>query len=333
MSRVTRSKRKLEDQQVLVTEELIPRVLQPPSTPKKRARSSNSLALPLKKIYFEDVLRLSNPQPYVGTLPEDFTGTHDPGFVTGCHHVLSVDPSLYPVIIHQAFPAFKRHPKVHSVEAFWYLLVTAVLGQQVSGASARLVEAKFRALFGEEKPNASRTCEFSDEVLRLAGLSRQKAAYIRHISEVYATPGHPLTDLSFYETASPDEVTTALVGLKGIGVWLAKMFEIFTLNRLSVFADDDLGVARGMARYIAHRPEELERAKSIVSLDEAKRNCLKRKAKFATKDSKRDWVPIHDVYCREIAAKFHPYETVFMMVLWRLSLTNTEVLDASRYDL
>ncbi len=39
-----------------------------------------------------------------------------------------------------------------------------------------------------------------------------------------------------------EEVIEALIQVKGIGVWTAQMFLIFSLGRLDVFPHDDLGV-------------------------------------------------------------------------------------------
>ena len=39
-----------------------------------------------------------------------------------------------------------------------------------------------------------------------------------------------------------DEVIQSLIQVKGIGVWTAQMFLIFSLGRLDVFPHDDLGV-------------------------------------------------------------------------------------------
>jgi len=45
---------------------------------------------------------------------------------------------------------------------------------------------------------------------------------------------------------SDDEVIAELTAIKGIGVWTAQMFLMFTLLRPDVFAPDDIGLQRAM---------------------------------------------------------------------------------------
>lgn len=100
------------------------------------------------------------------------------------------------------------------------------------------------------------------------------------------------------------------------------------IEEMDVFAEDDLGIARGMARYLNKRPELLKQIKQECMNDEESQLLLKRKLKFANKtDSKRNWTPIHDAYVKYAAKRFLPYRSVFMMILWRLSSTNIDVLE------
>lgn len=324
---ITRSKRTTSE---VVTET---KVVESPVKRKKllvttTTKVTTSKLAKAPKIHIEDALRQRNPDIYTGILPEEFVNSHNAEFIEGCHHVLKQDPTLYAVTVHAPFPNYKPGEPKATVNDYWYSLIRLVMGQQVSGAAAKLVAAKFRALFPkEEGPTPQGTLKFTFDELKASGLSNQKTKYVISISEAFSDSNHPLSKIEFYQNASADELTAELIKLKGIAEWLAKMFEAFTLRRLRVFAYEDLGVARGMARYLEKRPEILNEVKQIVNDDEEKRARLKKKLKFTNgSNSKRDWVPLHDEYVCEVARKFAPYETVFMMILWRLLLTNVDVL-------
>jgi DNA-3-methyladenine glycosylase II len=47
---------------------------------------------------------------------------------------------------------------------------------------------------------------------------------------------------------SDEEVIEELVQVRGIGVWTAQMFLMFSLGRLNVFPHDDLGVRNGIRK-------------------------------------------------------------------------------------
>ena len=73
-----------------------------------------------------------------------------------------------------------------------------------------------------------------------------------------------------------------------------RMFFLFTLKNMDVFAHDDLGVVRGITRYFEVRPEILAETKQGVHLDEQRKAALQKKIKFAVTGSKRHWTPLHD---------------------------------------
>src|SRR5207253_1744364 len=75
--------------------------------------------------------------------------------------------------------------------------------------------------------------------LRAIGVSPQKAAYLLDLAERVGSGGLRLHRLA---RMSDHEVIEALIQVKGIGVWTAQMFLIFSLGRLDVFPHDDLGV-------------------------------------------------------------------------------------------
>ena len=52
-----------------------------------------------------------------------------------------------------------------------------------------------------------------------------------------------------FENLADEKIIEELVRIKGIGVWTAQMFLMFTMTRLDVFAPDDIGIQRAMKRF------------------------------------------------------------------------------------
>jgi DNA-3-methyladenine glycosylase II len=135
-------------------------------------------------------------------------------------------------------------------------LFAAIVSQQVSTAAASAIWARLEAL-GATSPEGVAAAR--DEALRQAGLSRQKIAYGREL----ATSGVDFAALR----AMPDaEVVAALVRLKGIGVWTAEIYAMFSLGRADVFAPGDLALQEA-ARLLFELPERPgEKALRAMSL-------------------------------------------------------------------
>jgi DNA-3-methyladenine glycosylase II len=111
-------------------------------------------------------------------------------------------------------------------------LLRAIIGQQVSVASARAIWARLEAA-GLTDP--AKMAVATDEDLRAIGLSRQKARYGRAL----AGAGIDFDALRSRPTA---EVVATLVAVPGIGVWTAEIYAMFALGRADVFAPGDLAL-------------------------------------------------------------------------------------------
>jgi DNA-3-methyladenine glycosylase II len=87
----------------------------------------------------------------------------------------------------------------------------------------------------------------SKESLRDAGLSGQKTKYLYALAEAFLSEPEAYENLHKLED---DEVIKRLTDIKGIGVWTAQMFLMFTLLREDVFPIGDLGIRRGMEIFL-----------------------------------------------------------------------------------
>ena len=127
---------------------------------------------------------------------------------------------------------------------YFETLVKSIVSQQLSTRAAETIFTRFGQLYpGGRIPKAELLLSSTDEELRGVGLSFQKIGYIRDLAA--RVPAGRLR-LSQLPRLSDDEVIAALTEVKGIGVWTAQMFLIFSLARLDVFPVGDLGVRKAI---------------------------------------------------------------------------------------
>ncbi|KMK67583.1 DNA-3-methyladenine glycosylase [Puniceibacterium sp. IMCC21224] len=123
-------------------------------------------------------------------------------------------------------------------------LLSAILSQQVSVASARAIWARLEAA-NCTTPDV--ILDTDDETLRGLGLSRQKARYARALAEARI-------DFVALRDCPTDEVIKRLTAVTGIGIWTAEIYAMFSLGRADVFAPGDLALQEG-ARLLFDLPE------------------------------------------------------------------------------
>ena len=124
-------------------------------------------------------------------------------------------------------------------------LAEAIVYQQLNGKAAVTIFRRFAALAGE--PIAPEgILKLSDEQLRGVGLSKQKSAYLKDLATKTAAG---LLDFSKLADLSDEEVIRHLTQVKGIGVWTAHMFLIFSLRRPNVLPTGDYGVQMAVKKH------------------------------------------------------------------------------------
>ena len=147
----------------------------------------------------------------------------------------------------EALPLCGPLPLRRETDGFGALL-RAIVGQQVSVASARAIWGRLEAL---GLTDAGAMAAASDEDLRAAGLSRQKARYGRALAQAGI-------DFNVLRGVPDADVVSALVAVPGIGVWTAEIYAMFALGRADVFAPGDLALqeAARMLFGLEARPSE-----------------------------------------------------------------------------
>jgi DNA-3-methyladenine glycosylase II len=139
-------------------------------------------------------------------------------------------------------------------------LLRAIVGQQLSTRAARSIYARVLELFGGRVPTPAELLAVEPDVLRAAGLSRAKVAYLRDLAERVESG---TLELDRFAELPDDEVSAQLLAVKGLGRWTVDMFLMFHLRRPDVVASGDLGIRRAveLAYGLPARPSiaELER--------------------------------------------------------------------------
>ena len=97
--------------------------------------------------------------------------------------------------------------------------------------------AKLEAGYGSP-PDLNKILKASDEELRLAGLSRQKAGYARSLAALVLSGELQLDGLP----ADDEEAIELLTRIKGIGRWSAEIYLLFAEGRTDVWPAGDLAV-------------------------------------------------------------------------------------------
>jgi len=137
-------------------------------------------------------------------------------------------------------------------------LIRAVVFQQLSGKAAQTIHGRVLALFAEkDHPDPEDILTASDEVLRGAGLSRQKIAALRDISQKRIEGVIP--EARALSKLGDEEIIERLTAARGVGRWTVEMYLMFTLGRPDVLPVDDLGVRKGAEKLYrrSFTPKEL----------------------------------------------------------------------------
>lgn len=129
-------------------------------------------------------------------------------------------------------------------EGGYRALLRTICSQQLSVASADAVFARLEAA-GACDPAV--LVSMDDATLRACGLSGQKIRYARALAESGI-------DYDALVRLSEEEAIAALTAVKGIGVWTAEIYLMFSVGRADVLAAGDLALQEA-ARLLFDLPE------------------------------------------------------------------------------
>lgn len=157
-------------------------------------------------------------------------------------------------------------------------LINSIVYQSISFKAATTIWNRVVDLIVPLEP--STLLSFTDEEIRVCGLSRAKVEYIKNISRAFKENEIRLD----FDNMSNDEISEELLSIKGIGKWTVQMFLTFSLVRKDVISYGDLAIRRGMEK--------------IYSLDH----------------------DITLLEFKEIEKRYSPYSTIAALYLWEITL-------------
>ena len=141
------------------------------------------------------------------------------------------------------FPSFDPREKGYLA------LKKTIIGQQLSVASAAAIWRRFiDADIRDEKILNGQ----ADTQLRNLGLSRQKISYLKSLAE-------SRLDFDQMEVMENEEVIDVLTAIKGIGLWTAEIYCIFSLRRLDIFPAGDLALQEATKYLLDLKSRPLEK--------------------------------------------------------------------------
>jgi DNA-3-methyladenine glycosylase II len=150
-------------------------------------------------------------------------------------------------------------------EPTFHNLAESILYQQLNGKAAATIFKRFTGAAGDPLTPEG-ILALTDAQMRAVGLSKQKTTYLRDLAQKTKAG---LLEFEKLSTLPDLDVIEHLTQVKGIGVWTAHMFLMFTLRRPDVLPTGDYGIQVAMKKYYRKRklpkPKDMEKiAKSWV---------------------------------------------------------------------
>ena len=161
------------------------------------------------------------------------------------------------------------------------MLIRSIVYQQLSGKAAKTIHDRLLKLVGKLTPNS--VLKKSQEELKSVGLSRQKASYLHNVAEAFRRGGFlwKYRTIESLSELSSEEIVNLFGQIKGVGEWTVEMYLIFSMGRLDILSEKDLGVRKGVM--VLYGLDKVPMPKEVVA----------------------------------IAEKWHPLETVGTYLAWR----------------
>jgi DNA-3-methyladenine glycosylase II len=166
-------------------------------------------------------------------------------------------------ILHAIVKATPPPPRALANDDPFHALVTSIAHQQVSLAAGRAIRGRVDAAPGG-RATPDGILRAGPEALRAAGLSRPKVAYVLDLA-AKAEGGE--VELARFRQMEDADIIRELVAVKGIGVWTAKKFLLFHLDRPDVSVPEDLGIQIAVAQaYGVRRDRAAKKAAQLAPL-------------------------------------------------------------------
>ncbi|KAJ2607675.1 hypothetical protein GGH99_001970 [Coemansia sp. RSA 1285] len=252
----------------------------------KRVKSSKSKGkqsdigdcLPVVVLQAEQGNGAANPR--ANAKPEStFQSLADPGAIDEAIRFLKdADPKLAHIIDRTTEKCAMGLPRESESDTNSYIsLCQSIIYQQLAGKAAEAILLRFLKRYGARRnpdvdhsqssmssssdglptapalsikdfvfPSAEQVAGFDVDEMKAVGLGQRKAEYLKEVAINFRNGTLSEERLAMM---SDDEVSQALVSIRGIGQWTADMFLMFHLKRPNVLPTLDLAVRKAMCQH------------------------------------------------------------------------------------
>jgi DNA-3-methyladenine glycosylase II len=217
-------------------------------------------------------------------------------------HLKKSDP-LMRTIIERVGPC-----RMEFGEPTFHSLAEAIVYQQLNGKAAVTIFNRFTALAGDPVTPEG-ILKLSAEQMRKVGLSKQKSSYLFDMAG-RAQRGE--LDFSKLNDMTDDEVIAHLTQVKGVGVWTAHMFLMFTLKRSNILPTGDFGIRMAMHKHYLDRAAKRKNGANGAKSKKSLKKASKIKITLPTPEQ-----------MEKIAKRWEPYRSIACWYLWRSLDTKT----------
>ena len=174
-------------------------------------------------------------------------------------HLVNRDRRLKSVIQLCPYPKSRKNPDIYMS------LLSSIVSQQLSVKVADTIFNRFLDLYPDRYPQPKQLRRTPVSRLRAAGLSQQKAQYLKNVA-AFSLEDDGL-DYQKLKRRTDEELIEHLTRIKGVGQWTVEMLLMFPFDRKDVFPVDDLGIQQAIKKLyrLEHEGRELKRKMLSIS--------------------------------------------------------------------
>lgn len=157
------------------------------------------------------------------------------------------------------------YPRSRKNTDVYMALLSSIVSQQLSVKAAETIFNRFLDIYSERYPQPEQLIKTGSTRLRTAGLSQQKAQYLKNVAS-FAIQNDGLNYHSL-KKKTDDELISHLTQIKGVGRWTVEMLLMFTLDRKDVLPVDDLGIQQAIKKLyrLDHEGRELKQKMVVIA--------------------------------------------------------------------
>ena len=143
-----------------------------------------------------------------------------------CEQLINHTPKFKEVLDLHGFPSIRKR------SGGFKALLKTIISQQLSVAAASNIWGRVES---QGFANLKAIKSADEAVLRSLGLSRQKVQYVKSLA---------FSGIKFntFEGSDDEEIISALTSVKGIGLWSAEIYLMFSMMRSDIFPAGDLAL-------------------------------------------------------------------------------------------